>query len=306
MRGVSCVYAALAPAMYNAMTRRRALGLFALTAITAAADGQPPGVPARPSDTIRPGSTQNLNWVDTITVGRLPTGSCEWSNVQARMRPGKRGTTTMPGLANETTCTVLAYNYTTGSERDFPSVYSFAYVQDRQPVPPKNAVLNFADTFTVARKPDGSCDWSKMPLRTGKPGSGSYLAGVLVKNCWGVVYNVTHPPQDTTGMKADTTTVVFFADGPAPSPTALADVALAILTSITGRGRTRSRRSTRSPCAFAGAGSGDHCHETVHTHDPGLGAPKNPAVPCRSRLVVDCVAANGERLGVRRMPNAIL
>ena len=24
---------------------------------------------------------------------------------------------------------------------------------------PKGAVLNFADTFTVARRPDGECDW---------------------------------------------------------------------------------------------------------------------------------------------------
>jgi hypothetical protein len=173
---------------------------------------------------------KNPNFVDTITVGRLPTGSCEWSKAAQRIRPGKPGTTTRPGPANEKTCTVLAYNYTTGSGQELPEVVQFAYVEDHKVPLPKRAVLNFADTFTVARKADGNCDWSKTPIRTGKRGSSSYLAEVLVVKCWGVVYNVTFPPQDLTGVKADTETVVLI-DGP-PSRTAFADVRYAVLSTF--------------------------------------------------------------------------
>ena len=49
-------------------------------------------------------------------------------------------------------------------------------------------MLNFADTFTVARRSDGNCDWSKTPVRTGKPGSSSYLGEARTTECWRVVY----------------------------------------------------------------------------------------------------------------------
>ena len=149
-----------------------------------------------PSDTPvpRPPVPRDTNRVDTITVGRLPTGSCEWSKV--RLRPGKRGTTTLAGTPSERTCTVVAYNVTTGTEQDTPVVVSFGYMQDRGPMTlPKGAVLNFADTFTVARRPDGECDWRKTPSRPGPKGSASTVGEVRVKDCWGVVYNVTFPPE---------------------------------------------------------------------------------------------------------------
>jgi hypothetical protein len=122
---------------------------------------------------------------------------------------------------------MIASNYTSGSGKEPPMVVGFAYIEDHKLPVPKNAVLNFADTFTVVRKADRNCDWSKTPAKQGKPGSSSYLGEVLVAKCWGVVYNITSPPQDQTGMKTDTTTMVF-TDGPAPSPTVFADVNAAV------------------------------------------------------------------------------
>jgi hypothetical protein len=149
---------------------------------------------------------QNPNWVDTITVGRLPTGSCRWSTV--RIRPGKRGTMSQAGEPIEKTCTVLVYNYTTGSSQDLPGTVAFGYREDHKVTLPKGAIVHFADTFTVARKPNGNCDWSKTPLRAGRPGSGSTVTETRVKDCWGVVTNYTSTVrQDTTGMKADTQVV---------------------------------------------------------------------------------------------------
>jgi hypothetical protein len=148
------------------------------------------------------------NWVDTITVARLPSGGCEWSKVQQRMRPGKRGTTTIAGPAEEKTCTVLVSNHTTGAETDPPSVVGFAYVQDHKSPVPSSAVLNFADTFTVARRPNGNCDWGRTPFRQGKKGSSSFLGEARTTKCWGVVYNVTMPPPDTTGMKTSVSIMI--------------------------------------------------------------------------------------------------
>lgn len=164
--------------------------LVILSGITVVANGQTPQGPA--------------NWVDTITVGRLPTGSCHWSTAATRMRPGKPGTTTMPGPANEKTCTVLFSNYTTGGATDRPAVVAFPFVEDRKSPVPKGAVLNFADTFTVARRPDGNCDWSKTPVRQGKSGTSSYLAEVRVTRCWGVVHNLTYPRKAEGPVKAET------------------------------------------------------------------------------------------------------
>ena len=72
---------------------------------------------------------RNTNWVDTIAVGRLPTGGCEWSKVSERMRTGKPGTTTRAGTPSERTCTVIVYNTTTGSGQERPIVVGFGYVQ---------------------------------------------------------------------------------------------------------------------------------------------------------------------------------
>jgi hypothetical protein len=149
---------------------------------------------------------ETANFVDTITVARLPTGSCEWSTVTPRLRYGNPGTTTRAEHPNEKTCTVVASNYTTGSSTEPPEVVAFAYVQDFKHPPPGNAVLNFADTFTVARTADGTCDWSRIPNRRGKPGSASYLGEMLATKCWGVVYNVTYPPRPPAHVEADTTT----------------------------------------------------------------------------------------------------
>jgi hypothetical protein len=171
-----------------------AAALIILDAITVVAEGQEP--------------PKNSNWVDTITVGRLPTGGCEWSRAAQRIRQGKPGTTTRPGPANEKTCTVLAYNYTTGSENDPPSVAGFAFIEDHKSPVPEYGVLNFADTFTVARRPDGNCDWSKTPVRPGKPGSASYLGEARTTECWGVVYNVTFPLPDTTRMKTSVSIMI--------------------------------------------------------------------------------------------------
>jgi hypothetical protein len=151
---------------------------------------------------------REMNFADTIRVGRLPTGGCEWATVAGRMRPGKPGTTTRAGDPSETTCTVTVYNYTSGSASDAPALVGFTYVQDRKLPVPSNGVLNFADTFTVARRPDGNCDWSRTPVRPGPRGSTSYMGEVLTKDCWGVVYNVTFPPRDTTGMRTSTSTSI--------------------------------------------------------------------------------------------------
>lgn len=154
----------------------------------------------------RPPVPRDTNWVDTITVGRLPTGSCEWSKV--RLRSGKPGTTTHAGTASERTCTVLAYNLTTGTAKDRPATMVFSFVEDHGPrTLPKGSVLNFADTFTVARKPDGNCAWETTPIRRGPKGSSSTMGEVRVKDCWGVVYNVTLPAEllNPRGVKADTT-----------------------------------------------------------------------------------------------------
>jgi len=75
---------------------------------------------------------RNTNWVDTVAVGRLPTGGCEWSKVSERMRPGKPGTTTRAGTPSERTCTVIVYNTTTGSGQERPIVVGFGYAQDQQ------------------------------------------------------------------------------------------------------------------------------------------------------------------------------
>lgn len=123
----------------------------------------------------RPAPT-DTNWVDTITVGRLPTGSCEWSTV--RLRPGKRGTTTSAAEPRERTCTVVVYNITTGTEKDPPVMMSFHFVQDHGPTTlPKGTVLNFADTFTVARRPDGECDWRRTPPFRKAPKGSSWTTG---------------------------------------------------------------------------------------------------------------------------------
>ena len=175
------------------MTSRLAANLVMLITPAAVAAGQLP--------------TTKPTWVDTVTVERLPTGSCHWSSASARMRPGKPGTTTMPGPTNEKTCTVLFSNYTTGGAADRPALIAFSYMEDRTSAVPKGAVLNFADTFTVARRPDGTCDWSKTPVRQGKPGSSSYLAEVRVTRCWGVVHNLTYARTIEAPLKADS--VVF-------------------------------------------------------------------------------------------------
>lgn len=148
------------------------------------------------------------NWVDTITVGRLATGGCEWEKAAPRMRPGNPGTTTRPGPLNEKTCTVLASNYTTGTGQERPLVVGFVYVQDHSYPPGKNVVLNFADTFTVARQPDGRCDWRNTPFRPGIPGSSSYVGEVRTKDCWGVVYNVNFPPQDAIATRTSVSIVL--------------------------------------------------------------------------------------------------
>jgi hypothetical protein len=75
------------------------------------------------------------------------------------------------------------------------------------PVPPRN-VLNFADTFTVARRADGTCDWSKVPARPGKRGTSSYLGERHAATCSGVVYNVTDPPRANVGIQSDITVMV--------------------------------------------------------------------------------------------------
>jgi hypothetical protein len=151
---------------------------------------------------------RRANWVDTITVDRLPTGSCHWSAAARRMRPGKPGTATTAGPPNDKTCTVLFSNYTTGNPTDLPRVDAFSAPEDYKSPLPVGAVVNFADTFTVARTRDGKCDWSRTPIRTGKPGSSSYLAERLVSKCWGVVRNVTFARTvDQVPLKADT--VVF-------------------------------------------------------------------------------------------------
>jgi hypothetical protein len=152
------------------------------------------------------------NWVDTIVVGRLPTGSCHWSTASARLRPGKPGTTTWPGPPNEKTCTVLFSNYTTGRATDPPGIVAFAYIEDHKVPVPRGASLNFADTFTVARKPDGTCDWSKTPFRQGKPGTSSYVGEIRVTRCWGVVNNVTYARSVENPLQSDTTVVRGLSD----------------------------------------------------------------------------------------------
>jgi hypothetical protein len=52
------------------------LALLMTPAILAAAQAQEPPKP---------------NFVDTITVGRLPTGGCRWRDAARRIRPGKPG-----------------------------------------------------------------------------------------------------------------------------------------------------------------------------------------------------------------------
>jgi hypothetical protein len=108
----------------------------------------------------------------------------------------------------EKTCTVFAFNYTTGSEMDPPLVEGFAYVEDHKYPVPGNGALNFADTFTVARREDGNCDWGKTPVRQGTKGSASLLGEVRTTECWGVVYNVTLPPPDTARMKRSESIVI--------------------------------------------------------------------------------------------------
>lgn len=178
-----------------------------------------------PAQVVRPATSPN--WVDTIKVDRLPTGGCHWSNAARRMRPGDRGTTTRPGTPDEKTCTVLFSNYTTGSPSAPPYTQSFAFVEDHKyPIPP-GSVLNFADTFTVARRPDGSCDWGELPRRNGPPGSSSGLAVVRTATCWGVVYNLSRigPIPEEAGMEADTMTLIPASDGrdTPPERTAQAD-----------------------------------------------------------------------------------
>jgi hypothetical protein len=166
------------------------------------------------------------NWVDTIKVERLPTGGCNWSTAARRMRPGNRGTTTRSGRIDEKTCTVLFLNYTTGSPTDTPSVEGFAFVEDHKyPVPP-GAVLNFADTFTVARRPDGSCEWGRFPFRNGPPGSSSRLAEARTTTCWGVIHNLSglSPSPASAAPLADTTTLISSVSGAAARPEAMQQI----------------------------------------------------------------------------------
>ena len=72
--------------------------------------------------------------------------------------------------------------------------------------------MNFADTFTVARKPDGTCDWSKTPFRQGKPGTSSYVGEIRVTRCWGVVNNVTYARSVENPLQSDTTVVRGLSD----------------------------------------------------------------------------------------------
>jgi hypothetical protein len=136
----------------------------------------------------------DTNWVDTITVGRLPTGGCEWAQAWQKLRTGKAGTTTTTGKTSEKTCRVLIYNITTGTAMDIPLVETEPYVQDADPPTlPKGTVLNAADTLTVGRLPDGECDWGQLRFRMGPKGSSVYIAAVRVTTCWAVVHNVTIP-----------------------------------------------------------------------------------------------------------------
>lgn len=203
---------------------RLIVSLAVLCTATVPAAGQVPPPGQNPSAT--------PNWVDTITVGRLPTGGCEWSAVHRRLRPGNPGSTTKTGPTNEKTCTVLAYNYTTGSGREPPMVSTFVYFEDRKFPVPKNAVLNFADTFTVAQRPDGSCEWGRAPFRQGPRGSWSTYGEFRSVGCWGVVHNISWlvpPTQDTRGVKADTTELVASDTGSPRSPTAVPDAQAAVL-----------------------------------------------------------------------------
>ena len=169
-----------------------------------------------PAQVVRPGRLPN--WVDTIKVGRLPTGGCHWSTAARRMRRGNRGTTTSQGPLDERTCTVLFSNYTTGSTSDPPAVMGFAFIEDHKyPIPP-GSVLNFADTFTVARRPDGSCDWGRFPVRNGPPGSSSLLGEARTATCWGVTYNISGPGRAPVEMMADTTTLLTPTTGAVTPP----------------------------------------------------------------------------------------
>jgi len=103
---------------------------------------------------------RNTNWVDTVAVGRLPTGGCEWSKVSERMRPGKPGTTTTAGTPNEKTCTVIVYNATTssGQERNIgvtsdTAVFVPPQFPNTGPVPSPTAAADAADAVlkTFAR-----------------------------------------------------------------------------------------------------------------------------------------------------------
>jgi hypothetical protein len=80
-------------------------------------------------------------------------------------------------------------------------------VQDHKMKLTAGTTLHFADTFIVARKPDGKCDWSKTPAKPGKPGTNSVLAEASNARCWGVVWNVTFPPHGMSKLKPDTAIV---------------------------------------------------------------------------------------------------
>jgi hypothetical protein len=56
-------------------------------------------------------------------------------------------------------------------------------VRDRTMTLTPGVIRHFADTFTVSRKADGTCDWSKTPVKPGKPGTSSVLAEASNARC---------------------------------------------------------------------------------------------------------------------------
>lgn len=138
-----------------------------------------------------------LHWADTFTVARGPDGVCLWGT--APWRNGKPGTVFYLAEVRNATCFGVIHNIT--------------------PAPPR-VLLNFADTFTVARLQNGNCDWSKSPVLPPKPGTVSRTVQGSEQTCSGVVWNVRLDP---TFMKFDTTRAVSKSDtvsvpGTPPAP----------------------------------------------------------------------------------------
>ena len=81
-------------------------------------------------------------------------------------------------------------------------------IKYERPVPP-GVTLHFKNTVSVAKRPDGSCDWGRVKLRPGQLGTSSYMGARDDSTCTGVVYNVTFPPDISTPIHTDSGT--FFA-----------------------------------------------------------------------------------------------